>query len=134
MIEILFLMFFTRRIGAVVSAKGVSPGGYKALAVALWIGGEVIGAIAGVSLGADGGGLYVGALLGAGCGALIAWLVANGVESRKVDSYDVGAPYVANGPGLPCQYCKSIVPPGAARCPICAGQPAQAQPPVSSQS
>jgi len=85
MLEILVLWILTRRIGAIVEQKGHRSGWFRALAVALWFAGELMGALAG-GLIAQGRGLltgYVFALAGAAVGAAIAW----GAASQPVFSY-----------------------------------------------
>ncbi len=78
MLEILFLIWYTAKIGTIVSDKGRS-GGYKFLTVVLWFGGEFMGAVVGSLGGATGGAVYIAALFGAAVGAGIAWAIANGL-------------------------------------------------------
>jgi hypothetical protein len=80
MLEILFLIWYTGKIGSIVSAKGRGTGGYKFLTVILWIGGELTGAVIGAAGGATGAPVYILALIGAAVGAGIAWAIANGVS------------------------------------------------------
>jgi hypothetical protein len=85
MIEILVLIAFTGHIGKVVEAKGYKSGKYKAYAVGLWFGGELIGAILGSFFLSSAGdstrcGAYIFALIGAAIGAFIANSIAGNLE------------------------------------------------------
>ncbi len=82
MLEIMMLIALTKSIGKVVEGKGRPSGKYKALAVALWIGGEILGFIIG-EIAELGGASYVLALLGAATGAFIAWRVAASVPALE---------------------------------------------------
>ena len=84
MLEIILLITLTRRIGYILEQKGRKTGWYKLLTVLLWFGGEVVGAIIG-SLIAEVGGLnkaviYLIALMGAGAGAGLAFIIAKSVQ------------------------------------------------------
>ncbi len=83
MLEIFALIFLTRRVGEIVSAKGRKAGWYKLMTVLLWFGCEVGGAILGgiiVGLsGASEGFIYLLALIGAAVGAGAAFLIAKSV-------------------------------------------------------
>lgn len=80
MLEIILLIFLTRKIGEIVEEKGRKSGWYKLLTVVLWIGGEVIGAIIGfVIVNLTGSAellAYLFAILGAAAGAGTAFLIA----------------------------------------------------------
>ena len=84
MLEILFLIALTNRIGKTVEAKGYKSGKYKWMTIGLWFGGEILGAIIGASLtGGDEsaiGLLYIIALLGAAVGTMIAFFIATGLQ------------------------------------------------------
>ena len=80
MLEILVLIALTNKIGKICEEKGRKAGGFKALAVLLWIGGEIIGGIIGYSADGEGLGLYLFALIGAAIGAGISLLIANSLE------------------------------------------------------
>lgn len=83
MLEIILLVVLTRRIGHILEQKGRKSGWYKLLTVALWIGGEVAGAIVGgVIVAATGASeliIYLIALMGAAAGAGVSFLIAKGV-------------------------------------------------------
>jgi len=75
MLEILLLRALTGAIGKVVEAKGKPSGWYKFLAVMLWFGGELLGAVIGFATDM-GAGAYLLALMGAAAGAGIAYQIA----------------------------------------------------------
>ena len=76
--EILLLIYLCRRLGAILRAKGRSPGWYQFLMVLLWFGGEIFGAVVTVAvLRMDGGPAYLGALVGAAGAAVLAFVIAN---------------------------------------------------------
>jgi zinc transporter ZupT len=83
MLEIILLIYLTRKIGAIVGAKGRKAGWYKFLTVLLWFGCEVIGAIIGaIIVGVSNGPqllIYLFALCGAALGAVASFLVAKAV-------------------------------------------------------
>ncbi len=83
MLEIMLLIFLTRKVGGIIEGKGRKAGWFKAMTVGLWIGGEIGGAIiGGIVVAISGAGqflIYVAALLGAAAGAGIAYLIANNV-------------------------------------------------------
>lgn len=89
MLEIIILIFLTRKVGEIVRSKGHKAGWFQFLAVVLWIGGEVIGAVIGGIVGAlsnTGMGLaYLFALLGAAAGAGISILIARSLNAKTYD-------------------------------------------------
>jgi hypothetical protein len=90
MLEILLLFKFTSYIGSVVEQKGYRAGKYKAIAVALWFGGEILGAVLGALLDL-GMGTYLLALLFAAGGALVAHSIAKSLpalESAEAKVFD----------------------------------------------
>lgn len=93
MLEIILLIFLTRKVGGIIEGKGRKAGWYKAMTVALWIGGEIGGAIiGGIIVAISGAGqflIYVAALLGAAGGAALAYVIANNVTPVAVE---YGAP------------------------------------------
>lgn len=80
MLEIIAIWQLTKNIGQIVERKGHHSGGYKFLTVALWFGGEFVGAILGLAIsGADQSAqclVYVIALIGAVIGGGISYLIA----------------------------------------------------------
>jgi hypothetical protein len=89
MLEIILLIFLTRHVGEIVKSKGRKTGWYKFLTVALWIGGELTGAVIGGVVGAlTNSGIvfaYVFALVGAGLGAGASILIARSVSPMTFD-------------------------------------------------
>jgi hypothetical protein len=79
MIEILLMFALSKSVGKMMRAKGRSPGGYQFLAIALWIGGEIAGAIVGASS-RDRGTMYMTMLLGAAIGATLGYVIAASVK------------------------------------------------------
>jgi len=47
MLEILLIIHLCKKIGTKIRSRGGSPGGYQALLVLMWFGGEILGAILG---------------------------------------------------------------------------------------
>lgn len=94
MLEIIVLIFLTRKVGEIVEEKGRRSGWYKVLTVVLWIGGEIIGAIVGlVVAGATGSGqavMYICALLGAAIGAALSFIIAKSLS--PVAAYNTPPP------------------------------------------
>ena len=82
MLEILFLIFLTKKIWKIVEEKGRKPGGYKAMLVAFWFGGEILGLIIGMSALGEGIGMYLIALIGAGIGAGVSFAIANNLKQE----------------------------------------------------
>lgn len=75
MLEILFLIWFGRRLATIARSKGRS-GAWAVLGVGLWVGGEVIGFAIGTALRMEMAAYAVGIASAIG-GALIAWLVVS---------------------------------------------------------
>lgn len=89
MLEIIALIWLTRRIGEIVKEKHRKSGWYKFMTVALWFGCEIAGAIVGgIIVGLTGSPdalIYVIALAGAAAGAGIAYLIARSVPPLQPD-------------------------------------------------
>ena len=94
MLEIILLIFLTRRVGEIVEEKGRRSGWYKVLTVVLWIGGEIIGAIVGLVVAElTGSGqflMYLCALAGAALGAVLAFVIAKSLS--PVAAYNTPPP------------------------------------------
>jgi hypothetical protein len=88
MLEILMLVFLTRKVGEIVGAKGRKAGWYKFMTVLLWFGGEVVGAIIGALIVGVSGGpqgfIYLFALVGAVVGAIASYVIAKAVPPVAV--------------------------------------------------
>lgn len=86
MLEILFLIYLSKKIGKIVEAKGRKPGGYKALLVAFWFGGEILGLVIGMSIAGESIAMYLIALVGAGIGAAVSFGIANNLAPETPES------------------------------------------------
>ena len=87
MIEILLLVALARKIGKICEEKGRKAGGFKALTVALWFGGEIFGAVIAVASGVEELAVYLFALIGAAVGAGISVLIAVNLKPAQADSF-----------------------------------------------
>jgi hypothetical protein len=94
MLEILFLVWFVRKLSAMAKAKGRN-GSWGGLGALFWIGGEIIGFIIG-GMTSSGAGAYGLALLCAGVGAGIAYAIVNSLgpsEYAMAGGEDTGNPH-----------------------------------------
>lgn len=89
MLEILVLLALTKSIGKIVETKGYKAGLYKTITVLLWFGGEIVGASIGVVLFDNRLLVYLIALIGAGAGAVTAYLIA-----KSIPEVDEKIPFV----------------------------------------
>jgi uncharacterized membrane protein YeaQ/YmgE (transglycosylase-associated protein family) len=76
MLEIFFLMWFGKKLRAILETKSRSKG-WVALGICFWFGGELIGFMVGSLLGWGQGGAYGLALLFAVVGAVVSWAIVN---------------------------------------------------------
>jgi len=89
MLEILFLVWFCKKLAAIARDKN-RPGSWGAVGAIGWIGGEIGGAVLGASTShAQGMDLYGYAIMGAIVGAVAAWLI---VRSLSIVPLDTGLP------------------------------------------
>ncbi len=79
MIEIIILVQFCKKLAAIAREKNRS-GSWGAVGAAGWIGGEVTGALLGVTGGADGMNLYGFAILGAIVGSILAYVIVKSLK------------------------------------------------------
>lgn len=90
MLEIILVIYLTRRVGEIVEAKGRRAGWFKFMAVMLWLGFELTGGIIGgiiVALTHSTEILaYLFALIGAAIGAGISLIIAKSVSNKTFDS------------------------------------------------
>lgn len=86
MLELIFLVWFGKKLSAMASEKGRS-GWWAALGVAFWIGGEIMGFVVGALLGLDMGSYGV-ALLFAMVGAVVAYFVVNALPRQGMLAAD----------------------------------------------
>jgi hypothetical protein len=80
MLEIIFLIWFARKLASIAKGKGRS-GGWGGLGVGLWFGGEILGFIVGTMTGAEGAGAYGFAILFAAIGAVASYAIVNSLAS-----------------------------------------------------
>ncbi len=89
MLEIIFLVWFCKKLAAIAREKN-RPGGWGAVGAIGWIGGEIGGAVLGASTSrAQGMDLYGYAIMGAVVGAVVAWVI---VRSLSIVPLDTGLP------------------------------------------
>lgn len=104
MIEIIVVVYLSQRLASVARENG-RPGSWGALFAAGWIGGEILGALAGVlALGAESFGAYLVALVGAIIGGTLAWFVVSGLSptaGAAGPGYAAVGEFVPPGPVVP---------------------------------
>jgi len=83
MVEILLLIYLTRKLKAVALSKNRNPG-WAALAVVGWVGGELSGLFLAAGSG-DAALMYACALFGAAVGAFIAYRVVAALSTLPAD-------------------------------------------------
>jgi hypothetical protein len=92
MIEIVRLIFFTRRLGRIAEEKGHKPRRYRTIAILSWFGAEIVGFIVGALLFSESGGLMYGAaLLFAAISALIVYLAVKNLPEQAVPGIEQAA-------------------------------------------
>jgi uncharacterized membrane protein YeaQ/YmgE (transglycosylase-associated protein family) len=88
MLEIIAIIILSMRIGTIVKEKGRKPGWYYFMTVALWVGGEIVGAFIGAIILAISGVhsttqqclTYLFALAGAAAGGVAAYFIAKNLS------------------------------------------------------
>jgi hypothetical protein len=97
MLEILLVYFLCKKLGTIARDKGRRAGGYQAMLIGMWIGGEFFGGFLGVMM-ADGevtAAAYGMALLGAAVGAIGAFVIVSTLKSViKPHPYTGGFPVI----------------------------------------
>jgi hypothetical protein len=84
MVEIIVLLYLTRHIGQISFEKGYKPFVYKLLTIGLWIFFEfLIAIIMSLLFTKNSTVIYIFALLGAGCGGLISYLIVNNLKDKN---------------------------------------------------
>ena len=83
MLEIILLIYLTKKIGKIASKKGHPLKLFKFLTVLFWFIFEIIGAIVGLLIVGEGLSIYAFALIGAGLGYLIIYLITNGLSQKS---------------------------------------------------
>ena len=86
MLEIIALVYLTRRVGDIARAKGRKAGWFKLMTVLLWfgceLGGGVVGAVAAELAGWPEAAIYLFALVGAAFGAGLSFLIVKTLPVR----------------------------------------------------
>ena len=86
MLEIIALIYLTRRVGEIAREKGRKAGWFKLMTVVLWFGCEIGGAVVGGIVTAIAGWpeavIYVLALVGAAAGAGLSFLIVKALPVR----------------------------------------------------
>lgn len=82
MLEIIFLVWFGRKLASMATAKGRS-GAWALLGVGMWIGGELFGIVLGALLGLDVG-MYLTALACAGVGAAVSYGIVSSLSPTEL--------------------------------------------------
>jgi hypothetical protein len=87
MCEIIVCVLLSMRIAKIAKSKGRSPVGWVILFIALWIGGELTGAVVGAILlgGEDPFILIVPALIGAALGAATGFAIVNSLSPLETE-------------------------------------------------
>lgn len=80
MLEIILMVSFGKTLATLARGKGRS-GGWAALGVVFWLGGEMMGFILGALLGFEGLAAYPFALGVAALGAFVAWMVVKNLPA-----------------------------------------------------
>ena len=84
MLEIILIIFLSKRIGKIAEEKGHTKIKYQVLFVVLWVAFEILGAFIGAGLSNGGTGtIYFFALLGAGLACLISFLIVNSLSEKN---------------------------------------------------
>ncbi len=86
MLEIIALIFLTRKIGRLAETKGLKPGTWKLYTVLAWIAGEFVGAVLGVLI--FGPENIVSIILLAIAGAVTGYFIIRASLSKRPDVFD----------------------------------------------
>ncbi len=83
MLEIIGLIFLSRRNGRVAVEKGYNKGPIIVMTVVLWIGLELIGVILGLSVSDELGPILFCGIIGAIIGAILSLIITNSLQSKN---------------------------------------------------
>jgi hypothetical protein len=86
MLEIIFLIYFSRKIAEIAAGKGHNKTRHRIMAIVLWFGGEITGGIIGYLLG-SGIAVYLFAIIGAICGAIASYAIVKNLPEGQKNSY-----------------------------------------------
>ncbi len=89
MLEILVLIFLCKNNASLVKKRGGTPWVYVLLTILLWVGFELIGALIGSLIFGDELIVYLFALAGGICGAIISYMLAKNVKPSKAENKDI---------------------------------------------
>ncbi|RLD57573.1 MAG: hypothetical protein DRJ05_09465 [Bacteroidetes bacterium] len=85
MLEIFLIVYLSKKIGKIVEEKEHKKGIYIFMLVIFWLLGEFIGAFIGMIVtGKEGIIIYLYALIGAGFGALLSFLIVKNLSKKEV--------------------------------------------------
>ena len=87
MLEILGIIWFSRKLGAIAEEKGRKPGRYKFLGVASWVGCEILGAVVGAASGSEAA-VYLYAIMFAIVGNIITYAAISSMTPLATASLD----------------------------------------------
>ena len=86
MLEIIFLIWFCKKLAGMARAKNRS-GGWGALGAVMWVGGEVGGFVVGAGHAhGDTGTAYLYAILSAVAGAIVAFIIVKSLSEIPLDT------------------------------------------------
>ena len=85
MLEILALIFLTKKIGAIAERKGLKPGTWKLYTVLGWIGGEITGIIIAMTLFSTD---IISLMITGIAGAIGGYLIVKLILEKKPDSIE----------------------------------------------
>jgi len=86
MIEIILLVFLSKKIANMASEKGYSGGLYRFLTFLIWFVFEIIGGVIGILVFGEGLPVYVVAIIGAILGYALIYYIADNLESKTSSS------------------------------------------------
>ena len=89
MLEIIALVYLTRKMGELAARKGVSKGNWKLFTVLAWIGAEFIGACVGYIIGGDDSGKALAYVFALGF-AVSSYFILKAILSKKPDIDNTG--------------------------------------------
>lgn len=90
MLELIIVFFLARKVGRIAEEKGRGVWGYRFMAVGLWFGGEILGAMVGMAIHDDPATVYGLALIGAIVGAILSYVIVRNIAPAPMPYYDSG--------------------------------------------
>jgi len=86
MLEIIALIFLTKKIGVLAEQKGLKPGTWKLYTVLCWFGAEILGAVISIALLGEES-MILGVFIGLAC-AVGSYFVLKANLSKRPDAFD----------------------------------------------